>query len=271
MILRGRADNLLERHELREWRHLIVRYLDIHIVQRGRVETILRCGAYPNLIYLTELVEVTHIRTTAVRTEGAEHRLSRGTGAFTLNGIHMHFEFWETLRESGHRARYLLTLHQFHHQRIGLVSKIGEVSIASILHLQVDTIGCTISRNLWHLERQYLRILNRQTIKVETIHDIVDIMFGPFTLIPILQTDNQRGVTRSIGRDQSISAHQTVTLQLRNGLHFLFHLLHYLAVLVQRRTFRHTNLTHDNALVFLRNETRRHNLHEQYEQHHSGG
>ena len=36
---------------------------------------------------------------------------------------------------------------------------------------------------------------------------------------------------------------------------------------MEGRTFRHTYLAHDHALVFLRNETRRQYLHEQHEQH----
>ena len=155
----------------------------------------------------------------------------------------MHFEFRETLRESGHSARYLRTFHEFNHQRIGLVSEIGEVPIAAILYLQIDGVRGTVSRNLRHLERQHLCIFNRHTVKVETIHDIVDIMFVTLTVVPVFQTNNKRSVTRSVGRDKAVTATYRITLHLRNGLHFLLYLLHDLGVLMKRGAFRHTDFT----------------------------
>ena len=107
----------------------------------------------------------------------------------------MHFEFREALRECGHGARNLRTLHEFHHERIGLVSEIGEVAVALILYLQVDTVGRTVTRDLRHLEGQYSRILNRQAIIVESRHDIVDIMLISLTVIPVLKTENERSIT----------------------------------------------------------------------------
>ena len=86
------------------------------------------------------------------------------------------------------------------------------------------------------------------------------------TVIPVLESDDQGGVTRSAGRYQTVSATQGITLQFRNRFHFLLHLLHDLGVLMQSGSFRHTHLAHDNTLVLLRYETGRHDLHEQHEQ-----
>ena len=199
MILRGRADDLFERHELRQGRHLIVRHLDIHVVQRRRIQAVLRCRTYPELIDLAELVEVTYIRTAAVRAKGVEYRLGGGSCALALYGIDVHLVFRIALREGGHRAGDLRTLHQFDHKRIRFISEIGEIPVAPILHLQVNAVGCSVSRNLRHLERKNLCIFNRQTIIVETLYDIVDIMLVTLTLVPILETDDERGITRSVG------------------------------------------------------------------------
>ena len=179
----------------------------------------------------------------------------------------MHLVFRETLRIGGHRTLNLRTLLQLRQERIRLLTEITHVAVALVLYLQVDAVRRTVSRDLRHLERQHLCVLDALAVQVELIDHEVDIVLEARTVIPVFETNNERGVTRSGRRDQTVSATQTVTLQLRNGLYFFLHLLHDLRVLMKGRSFRHSHLAHDHTLVLLRYQSRRHNLHKEHKQH----
>ena len=267
MVGGRRTDYFLQRDELRERCHLVVIHSYVHVIERRRIEAVLRRSAQQDLIDLTELVEVTHIRTAAVRAQQVQHRSGGCAGTLTLDRIHMHFVFRETLRIGGHRALYLLALLQFSQENIGLITKITHVAVALILHLQVNAVRRTITRDLRHLERQHLRILDTLAVQIELIDHQVDIVLEARTVVPVFQTNDEGRITRSGRGDQTITATEAVTLQLRDRFHFLFHLLHDLCVLMERRTFRHTHLAHDHTLVLLRHQTRRQDLHEEYHQY----
>ena len=192
-----RTDYFLQRDELRERRHLVSLHPDIHVVQRRGIEPVLRRGAQQDLIDLTELVEVTHIRTAAVRAQQVKHRSGGRTGTLTLDRIDMYLVFRETLRVRGHRIADLRTFLQLRQESIRLVTEITQIAVALVLHLQVDTVRCTVARDLRHLERHHLRVLDALAVEVEHIHHPVDIVLEARTVVPILQTNDEGGVARS--------------------------------------------------------------------------
>ena len=103
----------------------------------------------------------------------------------------MHFEFGESLRISGHSATYLRALLELGEEGIGLVSEVGHVAVTLILHLQVDAVGGTVSRNLRHLERQHLRVLDTLAVQIETIDNKIYIVLETRTVVPVLETDDE--------------------------------------------------------------------------------
>ena len=94
----GRTDNLLQTDELSDRSHLATFHLYEDVLQRLRVETILRRGSSHDTINLTKLVEVANVSTAAEGTQRIEYDCRRHTGTIALGGIDIDLKFWETLR-----------------------------------------------------------------------------------------------------------------------------------------------------------------------------
>ena len=105
-----RADNLFERNELGKRCHLTTAYTDEHIIEARRVKTVFGCSIGHNSIDLTELVEVTYICTTTVRTESAEHGCRCDSCTVALRSIDAHFVFREALGIGTHSHHDFRTL-----------------------------------------------------------------------------------------------------------------------------------------------------------------
>ena len=73
MLNVGRTHNLFQRDKLGDRRHTAISYLNEDIVERLRVEAILRRSCSHDTINLTELVEVTYIGATTVGAQRVEH------------------------------------------------------------------------------------------------------------------------------------------------------------------------------------------------------
>lgn len=92
----GRTDNFLQADELGDGCHLTAIHLNKDVLQRLRIEAILRRGSCHDTVDLTKLVEVTDIRTTAVRAECVEYHFRCHTRAVALGCIHINLILRET-------------------------------------------------------------------------------------------------------------------------------------------------------------------------------
>ena len=87
------------------------------------------------------------------------------------------------------------------------------------------------------------------------------------TVVPVLQSDDKRGIVRAGSGHHTIAAYYSEALQFRNILHLSLHFLHHFAGLLQRGTLRGLYLSQEHALVLLWHEARRQTLHEEHQQH----
>ena len=204
-LLRRRTHHLLQRHKLRHRCHLTRRDLDVYIVKRRRIQTILGSRTHQNLIDLSELIEITHVYTSAVGSQRSKHLLGCSAGTVALNRINRHLVFGIALRIGGDSRSDLRPLTQFGEESVGLAAEIGHIAVAHILHLQINRVGRSVTRYLRHLERDNIGVLDRLAIEPETPHYIINIVLESRTFLPVLETHNQRRKTGAVGRDHSVA------------------------------------------------------------------
>ena len=149
------------------------------------------------------------------------------------------------------------TFLQFRHEVIDYLVEGGHVAALQILHLQVDGVTVTISRDLRHLERDDLCILDVLATEIEFVHHHVDIVLNTFAVIPWFETHDERTVTNARTGDKSETGHLGVTLHFLEPQHMFLYLRHDLIGFNEWRTGRCCHIDQNNALVFLRHESRR--------------
>ena len=116
-----RADNLFERNKLGKRCHLTTADTDEHIIETRRVKTVFWCSVSHDTIDLTELIEVTYICTTTVRTESAEHGCRCDSCTVALRSIDTHFVFREALGVGTHSHHDFRSLVELSDELIGSI------------------------------------------------------------------------------------------------------------------------------------------------------
>ena len=158
-LLRSRSYGRSERHELRDRSHLIA-YAHEDIIERIGVQTIFRSRACHHTIDFSILVEIADIGATAESTERVKHHIRRDTCAVALRGIHIHLVFGERLAVERLRNLHFLVFQQLGEEGIDHLVELAHIAALQILHLQVDTVIVTISRDLGHLRGENLGVLD---------------------------------------------------------------------------------------------------------------
>ena len=241
-FLSSRTDSRSERNKLRDRSHFAYHFAIYHfsiqfdedIIQRRRIQTIFRRSARHDTIDLAILVEVTDIRTTAICAKGVQNHIRRDASSVTLRSIDIDLVFREGLAVERHRHLHLGVFLKLSKEVIHNIVELRHVTSLQVLHLQIDCVTVTITRNLRHLKRNDLCVFDILAREVQFCHHIIDIVLDSLTLIPRFEADNKRTIAHTCTGDQTETGDLRITLHFLKPQHMFLHLCHDLICLYKR-------------------------------------
>ena len=268
-FLRCRSHGRGQRHELRNGRHLIA-YAHEDIIERRRIQTVFRSRSCHHTIDLAVLVEIAYIRASAECAQRVEHYVRRDACAVALRRVHIYFVFGERFAVERLCDLHFRVFLQLREERIDYLVELTHVAALQILHLQVDTVVVSIARDLRHLSGEDLGVLDILAGIIQFRHHHVYIVLQPLTVVPWLETHDERTVAHACSGDDTETGDLGVTLHFLQPQHMFLHLRHDLVGLHQRRAGGSGHIDHEHTLVLLRNQTCRQSAHCQNHCHYGG-
>ena len=205
-----------------------------HIVQCLLVQTIFGRCLHHYTIYLTVLVVVGDICSTAITAYRIEYRAWRNSCTLTFGGIHFYRELREVDGVGCISHSHFRALVQGIEELCGRVIERSQITACHILKVQFEGVTHTVSRNHGGLETEYLRFLDGLELCVEAGSYGIRTVFLSFSFAPVFQADNDRTVRSSLTGDQTVSCYAGVVFYFGRIFQNVFQPVHYFRCLFER-------------------------------------
>ena len=100
----------------------------------------------------------------------------------------------------------------------GIAVERVHISACTVLQVQLDSVTQAVTRNHTRLETEYLRLFDLGELCVQAGYHCIGNMFGPFSFIPVFQTDDRHTVGCALSGQEAVTGHAGVVFNLRSVL-----------------------------------------------------
>ena len=256
-------------HELAQRRHFAAVRADVDVVERLRVETVLRISLQRHVVHLREAVDVRNVLPAVVTRQRREYCARRHAGAFGFRGVDVDQILREVDVERRVGAFDFGTLVQRADEFQVDVVEIGQLSARLVLQVQREAGRGSVTRNHRRCDGEDLRILDIGRPGVDLSDDSLYGIRLFWTLGPVFELDDTHTVGRSLSGDHAVTGDLHEVADLGDVLDAVRNLLHDQVRLGESGTRSGRHVDHDRTLVFIGYQTRLGGIH-QYDERHEG-